>query len=308
MNLTSDGPQRAAVVLAGGDGVRLSDLTHKILGRHVPKQFCPLVGRTTPLEQTRRRLSLTVPSSRTVVMVTRAHAPFYAPLLSDLSSRNLVAQPTNRGTAPAILYGLLRLAELGAGLNVVVMPSDHYVDDDAAFMDHVELAFQTIDERPELTILLGIAPDEAETAYGWIEPAQPVSPEHAPISRVRRFWEKPSRQVAENLLTRGCLWNSFVMVARVSTLLGLCMIAMPELCTSFSALRASLGTIHEERLAQALYSNLHTADFSQRVLARFPINLSVLPVDGVAWSDLGEPRRVFDTLSRLGLRPSWAAA
>jgi mannose-1-phosphate guanylyltransferase len=308
MDLPFDRRERAAVLLAGGDGVRLSDLTHKILSRHVPKQFCPLVGTTTPLEQTRRRLSLTVPSSSTMVAVRRAHEPLYGPFLSDLSSRNLVVQPANRGTAPAILYALLRLAEIDAGLDVVVMPSDHYVDDDAAFMDHVELAFKTVNERPELTILLGIAPDEAETAYGWIEPAQPVSPEHAPVARVLRFWEKPSRRVAENLLARGCLWNSFVMVARVSTLLGLFMIAMPDLYTSFSALRASLGSIHERRLAEALYLNLHATDFSQQVLSRFPINLSVLPVCGVAWSDLGEPRRVFDTLSRLGLRPSWAAA
>ncbi len=49
-------PRRCGVILAGGDGTRLLPLTRKIRGDDRPKQFCPVVGRETLLEQTQRRI------------------------------------------------------------------------------------------------------------------------------------------------------------------------------------------------------------------------------------------------------------
>src|SRR5215471_11971924 len=57
--------QLSAIILAGGDGSRLSSLTRKIAGKQTPKQFCPVLTDETLLEQTLRRVSLVVPSSRT---------------------------------------------------------------------------------------------------------------------------------------------------------------------------------------------------------------------------------------------------
>ena len=50
-----------------------------------------------------------------------------------------------------------------------------------------------------------------------------------PLPRVRRFWEKPPLPIAHRLMGAGCMWNSFVIVARLSAFLGLFLIAMPEL-------------------------------------------------------------------------------
>src|SRR5437016_8599056 len=100
---------RWALILAGGDGRRLRPLTRQIAGDDRPKQFCPVLGGETLLEQTRRRVAALAPSERVLVVVVRAHERFYAPLLADVPSRCVVIQPENRGTAPAILYGLLRL-------------------------------------------------------------------------------------------------------------------------------------------------------------------------------------------------------
>ena len=40
------------------------------------------------------------------------HQPYYARILAGEPSKNLVIQPNNRGTAPAILYALLRIASV----------------------------------------------------------------------------------------------------------------------------------------------------------------------------------------------------
>jgi mannose-1-phosphate guanylyltransferase len=113
------------------------------------------------------------------------------------------------------------------------MPSDHHVGDEAALMKYVDLAFAAVEERPHLTLLIGIAPDEPETAYGWIEPAAATDMGPCKTLPVRRFWEKPSREIARKLMATGCLWNSFIVVGQLSTLLGLFTLAMPELYLLF---------------------------------------------------------------------------
>jgi mannose-1-phosphate guanylyltransferase len=158
-----------------------------------------------------------------------------------------------------------------------------------------------------MTALLGITPHTAESASGWIEPGELVIRQR-PLFRVRRFWEKPNRDVAGELMNAGCMWNSFVMVARVSTMIGLIMVALPELFASFSRIREMLGTADEPKVVEKLYERIPTASFSDEVLERYPINLGVLPVYGVEWSDLGEPQRVMDVTARTGIRPPWSVA
>ena len=225
-----------------------------------------------------------------------------------MRQQNLVIQPDNRGSAAGILYALFRLAKLAPSADVALFPSDHFVSDERHFMDHVDLAFDPVRLRPELTVMLGIAADSAETAYGWIEPGQPIGTEHANILGVYRFYEKPSVHLAQELLARAGLWNSLVIVARLSTLLGLIMVTMPELYGTFARIRSHLLTNAEERTIERLYASIDDADFSRDVLARHPANLAVLPVQGCKWSDLGEPLRVIDVLRRQRIQPRWKVA
>ena len=92
-----------AIILAGGDGTRLKSLTRKIAGDERPKQFCSVLGRATLLEETQRRTALELAEERTLCIVNQAHEHFYAPILADKRPANLVVQPRNAGTTPAIL-------------------------------------------------------------------------------------------------------------------------------------------------------------------------------------------------------------
>lgn len=301
----TDRPERWGLILAGGDGIRLRPLTLKIAGDDRPKQFCSVVGGKTLLEQTRRRCALSIPPHRTLVAVTRAHERFYASLLADIPARCMVVQPENRGTASAILYAMLRLATMAPTHPVAVFPSDHYVSDDEAFMAHVDAAFNTALTRPDLVILLGITPEGPEVEYGWIEPAAPITGQPRAPCRVRRFWEKPSPALARALWSRGCLWNSFVMVARVPAFLALIRQAIPDLYRVFANVLPAINTPGEGAAIRALYSRIPTINFSRQVLETRPANLAVLRVSGVSWSDLGAPHRVRATLARAGIRAAW---
>jgi mannose-1-phosphate guanylyltransferase len=295
-----------ALILAGGDGTRLRPLTSPIVGDPRPKQFCPIVDGETLLDRTRRRADRLVRYDRQVIVVTRAHEPYYRALAYDLAPERLVVQPDNRGTAAGILYPLLRMISLAGNVPVVIMPSDHYVSDDMAFMSYAASAVETVVARPEIAVLLGIEATSPETEYGWIEPwHMPLPLEGEAVFPIRRFWEKPSPTLADRLLRLGCLWNSFVMVGFAGTFLGMIWSAVPELILAFDRLRQAIGTPAEAETADAVYATAPTVNFSERVLARPSPRLATIRVKGVDWSDWGHPQRVLATVRQVGWKPSW---
>jgi len=293
-----------AVILAGGDGTRLRSLTRRIAGDERPKQFCPVLGRATLLEETRGRAALELAPERTLYVVNRVHQPYYAPILSDKSPANLVVQPRNRGTAPAILYSLLRIAAFNPEALVAFFPSDHYISNNDRFMAHIRSALDAARRRPELVILLGLEPESPEVEYGWIEPAK-IIPGEARVRAVRRFWEKPDRRLAQVLQLRGCLWNSFVMVASARALLEIIESAIPDLHRAFARITPHLGTRGEAKGIDRIYARIEETNFSHQVLALRPERLAVVKVTGVRWNDLGEPKRVMASLTMAGVRPHW---
>ena len=296
-----------AVILAGGDGTRLKSLTRHIAGDERPKQFCSVLGHGTLLEETRSRAALELAPARTLYVVNRAHENYYAPTLLGQAAENLIVQPSNRGTAPAILYSLLRVTARDPQAIVAFFPSDHYISDNAKFMAQIRTALDTAAKRRDLVILLGLEPESPEVDYGWIEPAQPIRGQ-AKVFGVRRFWEKPNRMLAQVLQLRGCLWNSFVMVASVQALLEIIESAIPELYRDFAALTPRFGSAVESKAIDQLYARLQEVNFSHQVLALKPERLAVLKVTGVRWNDLGEPKRVMASLDMAGVRPRWAEA
>jgi mannose-1-phosphate guanylyltransferase len=300
--------RRLGVILAGGDGARLRSLTRMISGDDRPKQFCSILGQETLLEQTRRRVARAVPPDQTLFVVTEKHERFYKAQLADVQPERLIVQPKNQGTAPAILYSLLRLSRMSKNNVVAFFPSDHYFSDDKTFMTYVEKAFEAALARPDLIILLGTKPEGSEEEYGWLEPASPILTKNpGALYRVRRFWEKPNHMLARTLMERGCLWNSFVMVGRVSAFLGTIRRTVPDLYNAFAVAWTALGTANEDAAMWSLYSQIPETNFSQEVLAMCPGDLAVLPVSNVGWSDWGEPSRVLSTLAQIGVQAEWAA-
>jgi len=298
---------RYAIILAGGDGTRLQSMTRAITGDNRPKQFVPVIGGTTLLNQTRRRVALSIEPSRTLIVVTQKHRRFYAPLANEIAPRLLVQQPVNKGTAPAILYALLRVATQSPQAVVALFPSDHYFADDEELMSHIDVAIDAVKVQPESVMLLGITPTAPETEYGWIEPhASILASAQRSITRVRKFWEKPSLQLAGSLMERGCLWNSFIMVGRVEALLKMTQAAMPEMYAAFAATTPTFETAAEHRAVAELYSQIEDSNFSHQVLAVRPEDLMVMRVGDVGWSDLGEPNRVLSTLARIGIESQLA--
>lgn len=295
-----------AVILAGGEGSRLRGLTRAIAGDERPKQFCRILNNETLLDITRRRVGLKIVPENVFFSLTEKHERYFGAQLPEVPGRQKIVQPENKGTAPAILYSLLHLAKTAPNASVAFFPSDHYFSDDRTVMEAIETAFQAVDINSDSVVLLGIEPKSPETSYGWIEPKDTLFGNLSnAVSKVARFWEKPSAEAVRLLMDKDCLWNSFVMVGKVSAFLKLIERHLPGLYEAFEASSVAFGTPAEKTVVDSLYASIRETNFSTGVLERSVGELYVLRVPDVAWSDLGEPQRVLGTLENLGVQTDW---
>ena len=184
-------------------------------------------------------------------------------------------------------------------------PSDHHISDEEAFAAHINLGFEAAESGSEPVVLLGIKPSNPETEYGWIEPGTQIA-NNPSVFHVRRFWEKPSPDFAAELMERGGLWNSFVMLGRIESYLNLMHRALPHLVSSFESIQPTFFTGAEREALLDLYSGIPASDFSQQVLSAHPRALAVLPARHLGWSDLGDAARVLSVLERRSATPAWA--
>ena len=65
--------QRLALLLAGGDGTRLQELTAQLTGTPIPKQYCPLMRGRSLLELTLFRTHYFAPIENTRVIINQNH-------------------------------------------------------------------------------------------------------------------------------------------------------------------------------------------------------------------------------------------
>lgn len=300
-------PRLWAVILAGGEGVRLQSLTQYVAGDLRPKQFARLLGGRSLLRQTLDRTGLSIPWARTAVVTHQRHARYVAEEFAGLAGPHVLMQPADRGTAAAVLLAAHWISWRSPGGVVAVFPSDHFIQGEAAFMSHVRAVAACVRRSPDRLIVLGASPAEPEPQYGWIEVGARLGRIGGePLWRVRGFVEKPSPDAARQAWDRGDLWNTFVMVGAVATLLRLGREALPALSERLAAIEPTSGTSDEPAAMAHAYTGAPKADFCRDVFQPYPSALAVsrLP-HRIRWSDWGTPERVIASLRAASLAPAW---
>jgi mannose-1-phosphate guanylyltransferase len=286
-----------ALVLAAGDGRRLQDLTRTASGTVVPKQFCSLHGGSSFVEETVHRAEAVVPRERICAVVASSHRSHWSRHLECLPNDNIIAQPRNRGTAIGILLPLLHIMKRDPEARIILLPSDHHVQNEARFAASLRAAMSP-SESAEI-VLLGIEPHDPDPELGYIVPHPD---DHAGFLHVDRFVEKPSFARASELIRQGALWNAFIIAADARALLQLFERCCPDIVAKMRRLDCfDTSLLCPSGALAELYDELPDLDFSRAILQGQEQFLQVLAVPECGWSDLGTPQWVAETLRRLRL-------
>jgi mannose-1-phosphate guanylyltransferase len=293
-----------ALVLAGGDGNRLRALTTRPCGTSVPKQYCSLHGGHSLLEDAIARAQRVVAPERVCTIVAQQHREWWTEsrtLLEALERGNLIVQPRNLGTGIGILYSLLHILAKDSQAQVVLLPADHYVRDEATLNGALLQALDRLDRNADRPVLLGLQPDDVDTDLGYVLPA-----DADPLGghSVARFIEKPGYSVAREIIDAGGLLNTFIMVASARSLLDLFMPRYAALVMEMQVGLAKGQTAGSPTgswpALLSLYDRLPELDFSRDLLEGRAADLCVMRVPPCGWSDLGTPSRVGEIVQKFG--------
>jgi mannose-1-phosphate guanylyltransferase len=275
-----------SIVLAAGEGNRLKKLTTTEAGDAVPKQFCSLNSRECLLQLALQRATCISTPATTCAIVAAQHRRWWRSPLQCLPASNVFIQPRNRGTAVGTALSLLHVEARDADAIAVLLPADHYVQNEARLAEGLHELAHRASQEPGAVFLLGAEPDCADTELGYIVPSTRADG----AQQVKEFVEKPTEAQARELVAAGALWNMFIVAGSVRFLLDLFDRSFNFVAPMRSALRQPVGALSR------LYSELPTVDFSRDVLAHCPELLRVVAAPPCGWTDLGTPQRVAATV------------
>jgi len=265
------------VLLSGGSGTRLWPLSREAY----PKQFLPLVGEHTMLQDTWRRVA-PLAGAAPIVVANEEHRFLAAEQLRlvGVEHAGLILEPVGRNTAPAIAAAALQAMAGGDDPLLLVLPSDHVVRDPEGFRAAVAAAVPAAEAGALVTF--GIVPSAPETGFGYIQAADGDG-----VRQVLRFVEKPDAATAHGYLEAGgYFWNSGMFLFRASRYLAELERFRPDIV---AAVRAAFAAATHDgdfiRLDREAFSACPSDSIDYAVMEK-TADARVLPVD-IGWNDVG---------------------
>lgn len=271
-----------AVIMAGGKGARFWPRSRE----KMPKHLLDISSERTMIRETVDRIRPLVPAERTLIVTGKSHAAEAIRQLPEIPPENILIEPVGRNTAPCIGLAALHILRRVPDAVMLVLPSDHRIGDEAAFLRIIQAAAGAASQGDSL-VTIGIRPTGPETGYGYIEQGDPFPAGGADeIYRVRSIREKPPREQAERFLAQGGFsWNSGMFVWKASTIVEAIGQFLPDLEQGLLQIREALGTDREEAVVRAVYTGQRSVSIDYGVMEKAK---DVLVIPGTFdWSDLG---------------------
>ncbi|KGO84179.1 mannose-1-phosphate guanylyltransferase [Flavobacterium beibuense F44-8] len=268
-----------AVLMAGGVGSRFWPVSTV----QFPKQFHDMLGTgETLIQKTFSRLSKLIPKENILVLTNDIYNDLVLEQLPDLSPEQMVLEPAMRNTAPCILYATLKIKKLNPNAVMVVAPSDHWIEDEDAFLDNVQKAFDCA-LKQEVLMTLGIQPTFPNTGYGYIEYNKQDT---NLIKKVSQFREKPDYKTAKEFLNSGnFLWNAGIFIWTVESVLNAFVKFQPKMYELFDAGYEHYNNPEEKEFIEGNYVKADNISIDYALMENAE-NVYVLPAS-FDWNDLG---------------------
>lgn len=281
-----------ALILAGGRGTRFWPRSR----RRSAKQVLNVVGERSLIQATVDRLAPVVPPERIWILTNHHLRDAIVRQLPGVPKRQILAEPVQRNTAPAIGLAAQILQSIDSEAVMGVFPSDHVIGRTAPYRATLRAAFKSA--AAGRLMVVGIPPRWPETGYGYIEfPSR--GRKQGAVVPVRQFREKPDLVTAQHYVDAGNFyWNSGMFFWRTSVLLE----EMRRHLSKTATLLAALPSLRSRRFEEALKSTFPLCDnisIDYAVLEKSK-NVSGIPAADFGWNDVGSWNAVYELLPRDG--------
>ena len=295
------------VILAGGSGSRLWPLSRQ----DMPKQFLPLMGERSMLQDTALRLAGLDGCEPPILVCNEVHRFLVLDQLREVGVEPsaVVLEPQGRNTAPALALAAHEALHESSGEPplLLAMPADHAIGDAEGFRATV-LAGGAVAEGGCL-VTFGVVPNAPETGYGYIKAGGPIeggSRNGTGALVLRQFVEKPDAATAQAFLDSGeYYWNSGMFLVPATLWLSELERSRPDIAAACAdAMRTPQRAAPYVRPDAAAFGACPSESIDYAVMERAggssatgEVGYAVLPLD-VGWSDVGAWTAVWEMGSR----------
>ena len=268
------------VILSGGSGTRLWPLSRK----QYPKQYLPLVGDNTMLQETILRLNGLDNLADPIIICNADHRFLVAEQCQqiDIESPTILLEPIGRNTAPAIAAAALQSQKISNEAVLLVLSADHVIQDIDAFHQAIKIASRQAQAGKLATF--GIVPTDANTGYGYIKSSQEnIDGAH----KVEKFVEKPDLETAQTYLEQGnYLWNSGMFMFQADVLISELSEQSPNIVVSvIDAVTNATKDLDFIRLDKQSFESSPSGSIDYALMEKSD-NVVVVPLDA-GWNDIG---------------------
>lgn len=249
-----------------------------------PDPSLPLIGHTL------RRVESLCPPEQMIVATGEALVDVTREALPQLGPDSFIAEPVARNTAPCIAWGAQLIARRDPEAVVMVLPSDHHIDDEPEFRRILSRALENAARGIITTV--GIKPTRAETGYGYIQAEHEMSPG---VLSVERFVEKPDQATADGYVASGkYFWNSGMFFFRAVDMLRAVEQHLPGVhaCLQIIDEAAKLGPEAERAETRRVFKDMPSVSIDHGIMEKVK-PLAVVP-GSFGWSDLGSWHTVWE--------------
>ncbi len=269
------------IILAGGSGSRLWPLSRELY----PKQLLNLISDKSLLQSTFERLTNCMQKDEILSITNTKHSANVRMQLAQLTENpKVLSEPVSKNTAPAIaLATKYIMQETGEDPVILVVPSDHLIQDKEHFLSTVKKGEKLAEEGYIVTF--GIKPNYPETGYGYINTLKPLDIGF----KVKEFVEKPNLETAEKYLKAGTYyWNSGIFMFKASTMLAEIEKNAPEI----SKIAQNVDFTKSSDIPFVEFDKMPSISIDYAVMEKSDkIALVALESD---WNDLGSWQSIYD--------------
>jgi len=268
-----------AILMAGGIGSRFWPVSTE----EFPKQFHDMLGSgATLIQKTFSRLSKLIPAENILILTNEKYNAIVLEQLPMVKPEQVLLEPAMRNTAPCILYASLKIQKQNPDAVMVVAPSDHWIEDEDAFVTDLQACFDFCTKENAL-MTLGIQPTFPNTGFGYIEYDKS---DPNPIKQVTHFREKPDYKTAKSFLEKGnFLWNGGIFIWSAQSITAAFEKFQPQMNALFEKGMASYNTAAEVGFINENYAQAENISIDYAVMENAE-NVYVLPAT-FDWNDLG---------------------